>query len=159
MTSKHNIWRDANGNQWEVRVRIKEANRLNEAAGIDLFDPEQLQEVIENPLQIVTMLAVIHEEQRKLDSISVEDFTDLVACGDGSSFRQAKHALAEGLAAFFDSLDKRSLGTLLRKAVAAENLIEQNALETVETQAEAVIQAAVSQAGRILDQAIATGKE
>ena len=157
MTHKPTQWTDANGDQWEVRVRIKEAKRLNEAAGIDLFDPDQLKQVVEDPLQIIAMLAVAHEEQRKASEVSVEDFTGLVCSDDGRSFREAKHALAEALAVFFDSLDKRSLGALLRKAIAADELIEKNALATVEAKADEVIQRAVTKAGTMLDAAIASG--
>ena len=46
---------------------------------------------------------------------------------------------------------------MLREAVAAEEIIEKNALETVNTKAEQALQKAMKEAGEALDKVIASG--
>jgi hypothetical protein len=130
------IWRDRNGDQWDFSLKISDRARLK-AAGIDLFDSEQLKKLFFNPIDTLELIA---ECERGLweGKLTYEQFADLLTA-DEESLDAATLAFMVALADFFRRLGQKQTAALVARAYQAAQQIGKAAVERINLRSPAMI--------------------
>lgn len=149
---KSTLWQDAQGRQWTARVTIAQAARIK-SEGFDLLDPKQLSTIVDDPLQVVTLICRIHADQAAQSGLSTDDFAELCTETEEVAIAAAE-ALVEGLADFFCRIRKPALASVVRKANQAAKAVESHADKMLEERGAKVLETVIADAARELDRAL-----
>ncbi len=150
------VWVDAQGARWDFSIRVSDRNRLK-AAGIDLFDAEQLKKLFFNPLDTLELIA---ECARGLweKNFKYEEFADLLTANE-ESLDSASMCFMVALADFFRRLGRKDTAVLVERAYMAAQQIGEAAVQRIKTRSPGMIskihEQTIQKLDRELDAAIA----
>lgn len=142
------IWVDSNGTRWDFSLKLSDRKRLK-AAGIDLFDAEQLKQLFFNPLDTLELIA---ECVRGLwePKMSYEEFADLLTANE-QSLDAATLSFMVALADFFRRLGRKDTAVLVERAYQAAQQIGEAAVQRIRTRSPAMVSKIHDQTIRRLD--------
>jgi hypothetical protein len=142
------VWTDSNGTKWDFSLKISDRNRLK-AAGIDLFDAEQLKKLFFNPLDTIELIA---ECVRSLwePKLKYDEFADLLTQNE-DSLDAASLSFMVALADFFRRLGRRDTAVLVERAYQAAQQIGEAAVQRIKTRSPGMVSKIHEQTIRKLD--------
>ena len=145
------VWVDAAGGRWDFSLKYSDRKRLK-AAGIDLFDAEQLKKLFFHPVDTLELIA---ECVRGLwdPKLAYEEFADLLTANE-DSLDSATLAFMVALADFFRKLGQKQTAVLVERAYQAAQQIGQAAVERIKTRSPGMVSAIHKQTIAKLDREI-----
>ena len=130
------VWVDHNGKHWDFSLKLSDRKRLK-AAGIDLFDAEQLKKLFFNPVDTLELIA---ECERGLwdPELTYEEFADLMTY-DENSLDAATLAFQVALADFFQRLGQKQTAVLVERAYQAAQQISEASVARIKMRSPAMV--------------------
>ena len=117
-------YQDKDGNEYVIELTIGSAKKLKQAEGVDLLDPQQIIEVLTNP---ITAIDVLYCVTKDAELKPAEDFG---ASFDGEAAEKAIDALERAIINFTPARQRAAL----KEAITKSNDVIKQANEAVASQ-------------------------
>lgn len=139
-------WTDNTGRTWQPKLTISLAEELK-ADGLDLFDPHQLSQVYQSPIEFLRLAAFLHRPASSEAGVSDADMMDRMTANETIAIH-AKAAVEAALLDFFRRVPGgKPLGAVLHRAIEAAARTEQSQEELLYSrQADEAVDALVERA-------------
>ena len=123
--SPPHTWIDQQGRKWQPRLTISLAEHLK-ADGLDLFDPHQLSQVYQHPIEFLRLAAFLHRPESKEAGVDDLAMLDLMTASETIAL-EAKAAVEAALMDFFRRVPGGNpLAAVLARAIEAATQTEQS---------------------------------
>lgn len=123
--STTHTWIDQKGRKWQPRLTISLAEQLK-ADGLDLFDPQQLSQVYQHPIEFLRLAAFLHRPASTETGVDDIAMLDLMTASETIAI-EAKAAVEAALLDFFRRVPGgKPLAAVLERAIEAATKTEQS---------------------------------